>query len=142
MNIRIIIFLLALLSVFYSFADERITFRNIDTGESFDVSVPDGLKLSIQEYNSNWLDSIPYLVEHARWKEKWAFEALAECYRYGRGGVDKSMFNAIICYEEAGKSASDIAEDAYKNNPTDELGLLNHLMEELDKDSFLKKMQF
>ncbi len=134
MNIRIIIFLLALLSVFYSFADERITFRNIDTGESFDVSVPDGLKLSIQEYNSNWLDSIPYLVEHARWKEKWAFEALAECYRYGRGGVDKSMFNAIICYEEAGKSASDIAEDAYKNNPTDELGLLNHLMEELDKD--------
>ena len=52
MNIRIIIFLLALLSVFYSFADERITFRNIDTGESFDVSVPDGLKLSIQEYFS------------------------------------------------------------------------------------------
>lgn len=133
MNIRIIIFLLALLSVFYSFADERITFRNIDTGESFEVSVPDGLKISIQEYNSDWLDSIPYLVEHAKWKEPWAFEALADCYRYGKGGVDKSMFNAIMCYEEAGKSARDMADEAYENDPTDEFGLLNHLMEGLDK---------
>lgn len=133
MNIRIIIFLLALLSVFYSFADERITFRNIDTGESFEVSVPDGLKISIQEYNSDWLDSIPYLVEHAKWKESWAFEALADCYRYGKGGVDKSMFNAIMCYEEAGKSARDMADEAYENDPTDEFGLLNHLMEGLDK---------
>lgn len=134
MNNRIFLFLLALIPAVYAFADEKITIRNIDTGESFEVSVPDGLKISIQEYNSDWLDSIPYLVEHAKWKEPWAFEALADCYRYGKGGVDKSMFNAIMCYEEAGKSASDIAEDAYKNDPTDELGLLNHLMEELDKD--------
>ena len=43
-----------------------MTIRNADTGESFEVSVPDGLKIRIDEYNSNWLDSIPYLVEHAR----------------------------------------------------------------------------
>lgn len=114
-------------------ADKKMTLSNIDTGESFEVSVPDGLKISIQEYNSNWLDSIPYLVEHAKWKEPWAFEALAECYRYGKGGVEKSMFNAIMCYEEAGKSATEIAEAAYECDPTDEFGLLNHLMNELDK---------
>lgn len=133
MNNRIFLFLLALIPAVYTLADEKITFRNIDTGESFEVSVPDGLKISIQEYNSDWLDSIPYLVEHAKWKESWAFEALADCYRYGKGGVDKSMFNAIMCYEEAGKSARDMADEAYENDPTDEFGLLNHLMEGLDK---------
>lgn len=133
MKNRIIILLWILMAATYSYADKKMTFRNIDTGESFEVSVPDGLKISIQEYNSNWLDSIPYLVEHARWREPWAYEALAECYRYGKGGVEKSMFNAIMYYEEAGKSASDIAEAAYISDPTDEFGLLNHLMEGLDK---------
>jgi len=118
---------------FCSFADKQLTVRNTDTGESFEVSVPDELKISVQEYNSDWLDSIPYLVEHARWKEPWAYEALAECYRYGKGGVGKSMFNAILCYEEAGKSALKIADAAYKSDPADEFGLFNHLMEELDK---------
>lgn len=133
MKYRICILGLTLVSALYSFADKKMTIRNIDTGESFEVSVPDGLKISIQEYNSDWLDSIPYLVEHAKWKEPWAYEALAECYRYGKGGIDKSMFNAIMCYEEAGESASDIADAAYDSNPMDEFGLLNHLMNGLDK---------
>lgn len=130
---RLITIAAILLSSFVVMADKKITLSNIDTGESFEVSVPDGLKIRIQEYNSNWLDSLPYLVEHAKWKEPWAFEALAECYRYGKGGVEKSMFNAIMCYEEAGKSATEIAEAAYECDPTDEFGLLNHLMNELDK---------
>lgn len=130
---RLITIAAILLSAFAVMADKKMTIRNIDTGESFEVSVPDGLKISIQEYNSNWLDSIPYLVEHARWKEPWAFKALAECYRYGKGGVEKSMFNAIMYYEEAGKSATEIAEAAYECDSTDEFGLLNHLMNGLDK---------
>lgn len=65
MKNRIIILTWVLMSALYCYADKKMTFRNIDTGESFEVSVPDGLKISIQEYNSNWLDSIPYLVEHA-----------------------------------------------------------------------------
>lgn len=130
---RLITIAAILLSSFAVMADKKMTLSNIDTGESFEVSVPDGLKISIQEYNSNWLDSIPYLVEHAKWKEPWAFEALAECYRYGKGGVEKSMFNAIMCYEEAGKSATEFAEAAYECDSTDEFGLLNHLMNGLDK---------
>lgn len=130
---RLITIAAILLSSFAVMADKKMTLSNIDTGEPFEVSVPDGLKISIQEYNSNWLDSIPYLVEHAKWKEPWAFEALAECYRYGKGGVEKSMFNAIMCYEEAGKSATEFAEAAYECDSTDEFGLLNHLMNGLDK---------
>lgn len=133
MENRIFIILLSIASALYTFADKKMTVRNIDTGESFEVLMPDGMKISIQEYNSDWLDSIPYLVEHAKWKEPWAYEALAECYRYGKGGLDKSIFNAIMCYEEAGKSATKIAEEAYESNPADEFGFLNHLMEGLDK---------
>lgn len=130
---RIFIILLSVASALYTFADKKMTIRNTDTGESFEVYVPDGMKMSIEEYNINWLDSIPYLVEHAKWKEKWAYEALAECYRYGKGGLAKSMFNAIMCYENSGKSARNIAEESYESDPTDEYGLLNHLMEGLDK---------
>ena len=78
MKIRICIVLLTLMSALFSFADKKMTIRNIDTGESFEISVPHGLKIRIQEYNSDWLDSIPYLVEHARWKEPWTYEAIAE----------------------------------------------------------------
>lgn len=130
---RLITIAAILLSSFAVMADKKMTLSNIDTGESFEVSVPDGLKISIQEYNSNWLDSIPYLIEHTRWGELWAYEALGDCYRDGKGGVEKSMFNAIMCYEEAGKSATEIAEAAYECDPTDEFGLLNHLMNGLDK---------
>lgn len=63
---RLITVAAILLSSFAVMADKKMTLSNIDTGESFEVSVPDGLKISIQEYNSNWLDSIPYLVEHAK----------------------------------------------------------------------------
>lgn len=108
-----------------------MTVRNSDTGESFEVIVPDGLR--INGYNTNWLDSIPYLIEHARWHEPWAYEALAECYRYGKGGIEKSIFNAIICYEIGGFSPSEIAKAAYEANPSDELGLLDHLMDLIDK---------
>lgn len=75
---RIIIVSFLFLSTIVAFADEKMAIRNSDTGESFEVMVPDGLR--IYEYNSNWLDSIPYLIEHARWGEPWAYEALGDCY--------------------------------------------------------------
>ncbi len=83
------------------FADKKMTLRNSDTGESFEVMVPDGLR--IYEYNSNWLDSIPYLIEHARNGEPWAYEALGDCYRDGKGGVKMSIVNALGYYDLAGK---------------------------------------
>lgn len=131
MNNRIITFLLAAVSAITVFADKKMTIHNTDADTSLEVSVSEEMK--IYEYNADWLDSIPYLTEHARWKEPWAYEALAECYRYGKGGIEKSMFNTLICYDEAGKSAIKIAEDAYESNHFDELGLINHLMDGLAK---------
>lgn len=85
------------------FADKKMTIRNSDTGESFEVTVPDGLR--IYEYNSNWLDSIPYLMEHTRYGEPWAFEALGDCYRYGKGGMTRSFINAIMAFLKADEQA-------------------------------------
>lgn len=83
--------------------------------------------------NEAWLDSVPYLVEQARWKKAWAFEALAECYRQGKG-VDKCMFNAMMCYGQANQNIGEIARASYAANPNDELGVMNHIMEGLDKN--------
>ena len=82
MKIRYFVSILFLLFVFLAYADKKMTVRNVDTGESFEVSVPDGLK--IYEYNSNWLDTVPYLVARARYGEPWAYEALGDCYRFGK----------------------------------------------------------
>ena len=97
---RIIIVSFLFLSAIVAFAEEKMTICNSDTGESFEVMVPDGLR--IYEYNSNWLDSIPYLIEHARWGEPWAYEALGDCYRDGKGGVKMSIVKALGYYDLAG----------------------------------------
>lgn len=88
--------------------------------------------ISVFAQRQSTLDSIPYLMEHVRNKEPWAYENLARCYRYGIG-VEKCITNAMIFYDKSDLRAMDIAEEAYANDPTDELGFMNYLMEELDK---------
>lgn len=73
-------------------ADKTKTIRNSDSGGSFEITVPDGFKM--YSYNVNWLDSVPYLIEHVRWSDQWAYEALAECHRHGKGGLNRSL---LIC---------------------------------------------
>lgn len=79
------------------------------------------------EYDSV-TDSIGYWMECARADERWAFEKLAECYRYGKGGMDQSVFNTLVCYHKADKKVKRIFDEAYQNNPLEEFGLINHLM--------------
>lgn len=121
---------MVLVTTITTFAQKQLTVINEDTGESFEVTVPDGLK--IYQYNENWLDSIPYLMEHVRNKESWAYENLARCYRYGIG-VEKCIINALRYYDKAGIDEMELAEKAYEADPTDEFGFMNHLMENLDK---------
>lgn len=127
---RIIVSIVTLVAGMSVFAQKQLTIVNEDTGESFEITVPDGLKIT--QYNENWLDSIPYLMEHARNMEPWAYENLARCYRYGIG-VEKCITNAMIFYEESDLRANDIAKEAYAVDPTDELGFMNYLMEGLDR---------
>lgn len=128
---RLFMSAVAVMTVLTAMADKKMTISNAETGKSFEVMVPDGLR--IHEYNGNWLDSIPYLLEHARNHEPWAYENLGRCYRYGIG-TEKSITNALIYYDQSDVDASKLAEEAYASDPTDELGLMNHLFEELDRN--------
>lgn len=135
---RIIFILSLLLSVLSVYADKKMTVRNAGTGESFEVSVPDGLK--IYEYNNNWLDSVPYLVARARYGEPWAYEALGDCYRYGKGGVEQSIFKALAYYSMSGKDIDGMAIQLTAENPLDHLALVYKLvdkMESFDKEGIL-----
>lgn len=117
-----------------------MTIRNSDTGESFEISVPDGMK--IYEYNSNWLDSIPYLLERARYGEPWAYEALGDCYRYGKGGVDKSMFKTYFYYELAGIDVEQKVVEAIEQNPTDQFGNTVRLIDILENGDMDSSISF
>lgn len=117
MHTRIFILLLVILSALISFADKKKAIRNDDARESFEVSVPDGSK--IQKYNINWLDSIPYLKEHARRGELWAYEALAECYRHGKGGVKRSVFTSVCYYNLAEMDEDMVIENIRRRNNED-----------------------
>lgn len=123
---RIIMLSFLLLSAIVAFADKKMTISNADNGESIEVIVPDGLR--IYEYNSNWLDSIPYLMEHARRGEPWAYEALAECHRYGKGGVKRSLINALFYYDLAGKNVEECITEIGQADHNDPIALFSRLI--------------
>lgn len=127
---RLLILVAIIPAVVTSFAWRQQAINGKDTEECLEVNEVD--ERGIYEYNKNWLDSIPYLMEHARNCEPWAYENLARCYRYGIG-IEKSIVNAMIYYDLAGINGGELADSVYTSNPTDELGFMNHLMEKLDK---------
>lgn len=138
MKIRHIAFIILLLSAVSAFADKKVTIRNAETGESFELSVPNGLE--IYEYDSTRLDSVPYLVERARYGEPWAYKALGDCYRYGKGGVERSVFKSLAYYTLSGMDVDDMTEELVKEKPLDHLSLIYKLiwkMEHEDKDGAL-----
>lgn len=112
---RIITFLMAFAAAMSTFAQEQ--------------SPED---LTVYQYNEAWLDSIPYLMEHVRNKEAWANMNLARCYRYGIG-VDKCFTNAMMYYFMTNAEEQELATKAYEADPTDEFGMMNHLLENLEK---------
>ena len=131
-----------ILSLFFSvlsvFADKMMTDPQEGTGESFEAAVPDGLKFN--ESDSCRLDSIAYLVERARFGEPWAYEALGDCYRYGKGGVEQSLFKALIYYQLSGKSRDAMTHRLIEDKPLDLLALVYKLMdrmEDSDKEGIL-----
>lgn len=132
MNYRAIItFIFVCLWTLTLSADAVRSVCNAGCGGSVDMS--ECCCRSSRDGDVGLADSVAYYVEHARWKEPWAYRALAECYRYGKGGVGKCLFNAIAYYDEADVSAAEFAVMAYDSDQSDELGLLNHLMDGLDR---------
>lgn len=133
---RLYLTLIAMVTVLVAMADKRMTIRCKDTGESFEVTVPDGLR--IYEYNDNWLDSIPYLKEYARNGEPWAYEALGDCYRFGKGGVTKSIINALGYYDLAGKDVDNVISDIEKIDHDDPFAVFPRLIDYLENKDYPK----
>ena len=131
-------FLIIFLSTLYVFADKKMTVCDAKTGESFDVAVSDGL--NIYEYNSNCLDSIPYLVERARYGESWAYKALGDCYRYGKGGVERSIFKSVMYYAMLRRDDEEMVRNLVKESPRDCMNLVFKLIDKIisnDKEGIL-----
>jgi len=122
-----------LLSEVSAFTDNKVTIRNAETGESFELSVPNGLE--IYEYDSTRLDSVPYLVERVQYGEPWAYKG----YRYGKGGVGRSIFKSLY-YTLSGMDVDDMTKELVKEKPLDHLSLIYKLiwkMEHEDKGRVL-----
>lgn len=58
-----------------------------------------------------------------------AYLTMAEGYRYGRTGYEKSLTNARYCYELAGVDVDSLAERAREANRADEFGVMFRLLE-------------
>jgi len=126
MKIRHIAFIILLLSAVSAFADKKVTIRNAETRESLELSVPNGLE--IYEYDSTRLDSVPYLVERARYGEPLAYKALGDYYRYGKGGVERSIFKTLAYYTLSGMDVDEKTEDLVEEHPKDIISLTYKLM--------------
>lgn len=119
MTTKILLALAAVFAALPAMADKKMTVRNVETGDSMIVAVADGLRIC--EYDAGALDSVPYLIEHGRLAKPWAYKALGDCYRYGNGGLKKSLANAICYYLAAGIDTKDLVDQTSKENPDDEL---------------------
>lgn len=133
---RIYLTLIAMATVLVAMADKKMTIHCEETGKSFEVTVPDGLR--IHEYNGNWLDSIPYLKEHAQNGEPWAYEALGDCYRFGKGGVTRSIINALGYYDLAGKDFDNVISDIEKIDHNDPFAVFPRLIDYLENKDYPK----
>ncbi len=131
---RLFITLTATMSAVSTLADNVIDFNEANMGNSAEVVVSDTLPVSESTAaHGDTFVSLTNLIERVRQGDKQAYETLADCYRYGKGGAEKCMFNAIVCYQLAGQKPVDVVEAAFNANPNDELGLMNHLMVIMDK---------
>ncbi|MDE6272034.1 MAG: hypothetical protein K2M31_03400 [Muribaculaceae bacterium] len=75
--------------------------------------------------------SLPELWEQAQWKKPEALVELAERYRYGRGGVEKSMVSALAYYSESPLEVLDLLNEASAVCPKDEFYAYNDIARQL-----------
>lgn len=82
-------------------------------------------------------DTLSCLIKHAQWGNPKAFESLADLYRHGKEGLQKSMINTMVCYGFAQKDPGTVGNDIFESNPEDEFGLMMYLMDILSKQGVI-----
>lgn len=85
-----------LFPIAYAYAQQRLIVRNSETGESFEVEIPDGLTVTAD----GWTDSVEVYREHARQGDVEAYRKLARCYEDGIG-VEANFVNMMYFYGQA-----------------------------------------
>lgn len=83
----------ALLTITTAHAQQKLIVRNSETGESFEVEVPDGLTITAD----GWTDSVEVYRERARQGDVEAYRKLARCYEDGVG-VEANFVNMMYLY--------------------------------------------
>ena len=86
----------ALFTITSAYAQQKLTVRNSETGESFEVEILDGLTITVD----GWTDSVEIYRERARQGDVKAYEKLAWCYENGVG-VEKDFINMMGMFELA-----------------------------------------
>lgn len=86
----------ALFPIASAYAQQKLTVRNSETGESFEVEIPDGLTITAD----GWTDSVEVYRERARQGDVEAYRKLARCYEDGVG-VEANFINMMYLYEQA-----------------------------------------
>lgn len=86
----------ALLTITTAHAQQKLIVRNSETGESFEVEIPDGLTITAD----GWPDSVEVYRERARQGDVEAYRKLARCYEDGVG-VEANFVNMMYLYELA-----------------------------------------
>lgn len=81
---------------------------------------------------SNLADSIADIIQEMKNGDRSRTKSLAEAYRYGIG-VEKSMLNAMICYQMADVDFVSEARNTYEDNPHDEFAKLFKLLNMYDR---------
>lgn len=94
----IFLMFLTLIPITSAYAQQKLIVRNSETGESFEVEIPDGLSITAD----GWTDSVNVYRERARRGEVDAYKKLAWCYENGIG-VEKDFINMICMFELAGE---------------------------------------
>lgn len=123
--------LIAFVGMAYSaFAQNSTTIVNIETGESFEVTVPDGITITMSE--ENWEDSVKAYIEKARWGDDMSRLKLADCYHYGRG-VKPSFVNMLATFTSYGRYGEKILKDYLTlSDENDPFRLVYEVMEHAD----------
>ncbi|MDE6512089.1 MAG: hypothetical protein K2L00_08390 [Muribaculaceae bacterium] len=85
-----------------------------------------------QSGTNNVADSIADIIQEMKNGDRSRTKSLAEAYRYGRG-VEKSMLNAMICYQMAEVDFESMIKKTYEENPDDEFASMFTLMNMYDR---------
>ncbi|MDE7349913.1 MAG: hypothetical protein K2N25_02510 [Muribaculaceae bacterium] len=95
---------------------------------------------TVNKTKGNVADSIPAIIEEVKNGDRSHMKTLAEAYRYGVG-VEKSLINALICYDIDDVNVVEETRRTYAEDPNDEFSAAFILLDIYDKRGAQKALE-